>query len=203
MTGRTGAFDSRVRDPQGRVGAQGIAKGQMTADICAPLHESMSMNQPFSALRIRSAARAPPRKSRRGHPFVAHGLDICTCGGGVAFEYGDQVKNGFGGQAGDGCRSDMMDGDIPPDTGLQALCLPRCQCRPDVVIGDRTAHNRPRRSVSRAKNPAASRSPMNRALGARSVTPHQSATVMPRVSSDCVSISTFTRRPVNRSGRIR
>ncbi len=64
-------------------------------------------------------------------------------------------------------------------------------------------HNRARRTVNRAKNPSASRSPMNRALGARFVTPHQSATVMPSVSSDCVSISTFTRRPVNRSGRIR
>jgi hypothetical protein len=66
-----------------------------------------------------------------------------------------------------------------------------------------SAHKRANLSVRRAKKPSAFRLPMNIALGLRSVTRHQSATVMPRVRSDWVSISTFTWRPSNRSGWIR
>ena len=46
-------------------------------------------------------------------------------------------------------------------------------------------------------------SPRKSAFEGRSVTPHQSATVMPRVNSDLVSISTLMRRPEKSSGAIR
>ena len=70
--------------------------------------------------------------------------------------------------------------------------------------GDGDAHNgrRARRRVRRSKKPLASTSLMKVALAGRSVTPHQSATVMPRVRSLTVSIMTLTCRPLNRSGRI-
>lgn len=58
-------------------------------------------------------------------------------------------------------------------------------------------------SVSRPKKPSASISPMKVALGVRPETPHQSATVMPRVKRPSVSISTLTWRPRNRPGRIK
>ena len=69
--------------------------------------------------------------------------------------------------------------------------------------GQSGGHRRASRSVSSWKKPSASMSPMKSALGARSVTPHQSATVMPMVSSDVVSISTLMWRPVKSSGLIR
>ena len=56
------------------------------------------------------------------------------------------------------------------------------------------------RAVRSAKNPSASIPPMNIAFFGRSVTPHQSATVMPAVKRPSVSISTLMRRPVKRSG---
>ena len=64
-------------------------------------------------------------------------------------------------------------------------------------------HRRASRSVSSEKKASASRSPMKVALAGRSETRHQSATVMPMVSSDVVSISTLMWRPLKISGRIR
>ena len=68
---------------------------------------------------------------------------------------------------------------------------------------EQNAHKRPKRSVSSSKNPSASKSPINIALGSRSDTRHQSATVIPKVRSDFVSTSTFTCRPVNSFGLIK
>ena len=76
----------------------------------------------------------------------------------------------------------------------------RVHTRLRIVPG---CHSLARRSVSSAKKPSSSTSPMNVAFGARSVTRHQSATVMPRVRAEPVSISTLIWRPENRSGASR
>ena len=63
--------------------------------------------------------------------------------------------------------------------------------------------NLPNRFVSRLKNLLASKFPIKKALASRSVTRHQSATVIPKVNSDSVSISTLIFLPENIVGSIK
>ncbi len=79
------------------------------------------------------------------------------------------------------------------DQAIEIFCLGKIEC----------GHRRASLSVRRSKKPSASTLPMKVALAGRSVTRHQSATVMPRVNSEVVSISTLMCRPEKRSGRIR
>ena len=82
----------------------------------------------------------------------------------------------------------------PPDTGPMRHDSGRGCVRAIAARDGRSAARKSRRGRRR---------PMNMAFGARSVTRHQSATVMPRVRSDSVSISTLMWRPENRPGSIR
>ncbi len=60
--------------------------------------------------------------------------------------------------------------------------------------------SRPSLSTSKAKNASWSMSRITMAFFGRLVTPHQSITVMPMVSSEAVSTLTLQLRPLNRSG---
>lgn len=60
--------------------------------------------------------------------------------------------------------------------------------------------SRPNLSTSNAKKPSWSMSRITMAFFGRLVTPHQSITVMPMVSSEAVSTLTLQLRPLNRSG---
>ena len=65
---------------------------------------------------------------------------------------------------------------------------------------DEETHRTASLSVSRLKKPSISTSPIKLAFASRPDTPHQSATDIPRVNKDYVSISTFKNRPENKLG---
>lgn len=86
--------------------------------------------------------------------------------------------------------------------GCKRMPCPSSPCRDHLpVIGvEGSFHSRPSRSSSSAKNASWSMSRITMAFFGRLVTPHQSITVMPMVSSEAVSTVTLQLRPLNSSG---
>jgi hypothetical protein len=110
---------------------------------------------------------------------------------------GDEVEAGLRHDPGP-LRADEAPGDERRGPGPPRGAHPSAA---QVAGGDRhlgrapARQSRAIRSVSSAKNAASSTSRTKCTFLARPLTPHQSTAVWPMVSSDPVSISTFTSRP--------